>query len=224
MTDYRIAEVAFTEGEIVLTLQNGDVLAIPLTRHIRIEKATPAERGRWVLADDGHGLNWPELWRPHPQGMVSVWDLIQDRLYDEALNRMQQAGWDVDAVSERDRELVALWRLEADVDNGGFLQFFGNWGERNHRTAVAALDVIGAHRTAEIVRAMYAVIEPYGQTDEVVSLADLPGLLSAAERERLDELDEAFWDYPAPLPRLVVEHYGGSAADRGPEVGHDAQW
>lgn len=212
MTDYRIAEVDLTAVDIVLTLANGDVLTTPITRYIRIEKATPAERTRWAFADDGHGLNWPELWEPHPQGMVSVWDLVQDRLYDDALNRVQQAGWDVDAVPQRDRELVALWRLEADVNNGGFLQFFGNWGERNHRTAVAALDAIGAHQTAEIVRVMYAVIEPYGQTDEVVSLADLPGLLSESERERLEELDETFWEYPDQLPRLVVENYGDSSA------------
>ncbi|RVW09087.1 DUF4375 domain-containing protein [Prescottella agglutinans] len=217
MTDYRIAEVDLTAVDIVLTLASGDVLTTPITRYIRIEKATPAERARWVLADDGHGLNWPALWEPHPQGMVSVWDILQDRLYDDALNRVQQAGWDVDTVPQRDRELVALWRLEADVNNGGFLQFFGNWGEQNHRTAVAALDAIGAHRTAEIVRAMYAVIEPYGQTDEVVSLADLPAVISEPERERLEELDEAFWEYPDRLPRLVVEYHGdGSAQPQHP--------
>jgi hypothetical protein len=30
-------------------------------------------------------------------------------------------------------ELVALWRMEADINNGGFLQFLGNWGVENHQ-------------------------------------------------------------------------------------------
>lgn len=213
MTDYRIAGVAFTDADIVLTLSNGDVLTTPIVRYLRVEKAAPAERTRWALADDGHGVNWPELWEPCDEGMVSVWDILQDRLYEAALGRVQQAGWDVDAVSRRDRELVALWRLEADIGNGGFLQFFGNWGERNHLTAVASLDVIGACRAAELVRGMYAVIEPYGRSDEVVSLADLPGLLTAADHDRLQELDEAFWGYPDRLARLVVRHYGAAAHD-----------
>ncbi|MGO4202051.1 DUF4375 domain-containing protein [Rhodococcus sp. TAF43] len=213
MTDCRIAEVGFTDTHIVLALTNGDVLTTPIVRYIRVEKATPAERARWVLADDGHGVNWPELWKPDDEGMVSVWEILQNRLYEAALGRLQQAGWDVDTVSQRDHELVALWRLEADVNNGGFLQFFGNWGERNHLTAVAALDLIGARRAAELVRRMYAVIEPYA--DEVVSLADLPGLLTDADHDRLQELDEAFWEYPDRLARLVVQHYGVDTHDDG---------
>ncbi|SDD73935.1 DMP19 family protein [Rhodococcus tukisamuensis] len=218
MNDLRIAEVTFTDTDVVLTLANGGVVTTPLVRYIRVEKATPAERTRWMHADDGHGVNWPELWEPDDEGMVSIWDILQDRLYEAALGRVQQAGWDVDALSQRDHELVALWRLEADINNGGFLQFFGNWGVRNHLTAVAALDLIGACRAAELVRRMHAVIEPYA--DEVVSPADLPGLLTESDHDRLQELDEAFWEYPDRLARLVVQHYDAHTHDDGTRRSH----
>lgn len=217
MGSYRIAAVSITDTHIQLTLINGRTLTTPIRRYIRVEKATPQQRLDWVLADDGHGVNWPALWAPHPQGMVSVWDIVQDTLYDEALGRLKEAGWKVSAVTRRDYELVALWRAEADINNGGFLQFLGNWGEDNLLVAIAALEAIGAKEAisakeaARILRAMYAVVEPYGQTEEVVSLVQLPGLLTEAERGRLYEFDQAFWDYPDPLPRLVVEHYGADA-------------
>jgi hypothetical protein len=208
MSRYRITGVSITEKDIVLTLADGRTLATPIRRYIRVEKATREERQGWVLADGGHGVNWPALWEPHPQGMVSVWDILQDTLYEGALGRLKDAGWDVSAVTKRDHALVALWRAEADINNGGFLQFLGNWGEDNLLVAMAALEAIGAKEAVRILRAMYAVVEPYGQTEEVVSLAQLPGLLTEAERDHLYELDQAFWDYPDPLPRLVVEHYG----------------
>lgn len=211
MGDYRITSVSIADTDIQITLANGRTLATPIRRYIRVEKATPSERLAWALTEDGHGLNWPALWAPHPQGMVNVWDILQDALYEEALGRLKDAKWKVSAVAKRDYELVALWRAEADINNGGFLQFLGNWGEDNLIVAIASLETIGAKEAARILRAMYAVVEPYGQTEEVVSLAELPGLLSEAERDRLYELDQAFWYYPDPLPRLVVEQYGANA-------------
>jgi hypothetical protein len=32
--------------------------------------------------------------------------------------------------AEWQRELAALWRLEADVNNGAYLQFLANWAEK----------------------------------------------------------------------------------------------
>ncbi|TJZ81271.1 DUF4375 domain-containing protein [Rhodococcus oryzae] len=205
---YRITGVALTDTSILLTLADGQTLTEPLRRHVRLEKATPAERERWGLTDDGHGVNWPELWEPSPEGMVSVWEILQDRLYDAALGRLKTADWNVDAISPRDFDLVALWRAEADINNGGFLQFLGNWGIRNHETAVEALDAIGATAAAGLVRAMFIVVEPHLAAGGIESISDIYGRLTEAENERLGVLDEAFWDYPDPLTRLVVEHYG----------------
>ena len=40
---------------------------------------------------------------------------------------------------EWQRELAALWRLEADVNNGAYLQFLVNWGKESYRIALQAL-------------------------------------------------------------------------------------
>ena len=207
MDAYGISGVQITDSDIVLSLHNGDTLSTPIQRYIRVEKALPVERTEWELTEDGYGVNWPQLWKPFPTGMVSVWDLLQDPLYDAALKKIADNEWDLTRLSLRDQELVALWRLEADVNNGGFLQFFCNWGEDNCLTAIRALDVIGASEMQRIVQQMYALVVPYGQTDVQVPLSDLPVLITEEDHDQLYELDQAFWDYPDPLPELVVRHY-----------------
>ncbi|MCI0379160.1 MAG: DMP19 family protein [Gemmataceae bacterium] len=37
------------------------------------------------------------------------------------------------------RELAAIWRLEADVNNGAYLQFLSNWGRESYIYASQAL-------------------------------------------------------------------------------------
>ncbi len=206
----RITGVRIDEQTIWLTLADGRELAEPIQRHIRLEKATPGQRLHWVLSDEDHGLNWPALWQPSPEGMVSVWDLDQDSLYNQAMGALLAAQWDITRISPVQRELVALWRMEADINNGGFLQFLGNWGLANHRLSLEALQAIGAPITRQCLQDMFAVLKRFEETSENVDFSDLPALLTDAEHEQLQELEEAFWDYPEPLNKLVVMHYGAA--------------
>ena len=52
---------------------------------------------------------------------------------------------------EWERELAALWRLEADVNKGAYLQFLVNWGRESYLYASQALKKIGARKMADIV-------------------------------------------------------------------------
>src|ERR1700674_135432 len=61
--------------------------------------------------------------------------------------------------TEWQRELAALWRLEADVNNGAYLQFLQNWGEESYIYASQALKKIGAQRMAEIVDSCQALVD-----------------------------------------------------------------
>ena len=45
--DHRIRHLALTETHILLTLVDGRTLREPIRRHIRLEKASPAERAQW---------------------------------------------------------------------------------------------------------------------------------------------------------------------------------
>ncbi|QXZ09508.1 DUF4375 domain-containing protein [Comamonas sp. Y33R10-2] len=204
----RITHVRIDEHTIWLTLSDGRELAEPIQRHIRVEKATPAQRLQWVLTDDDHGLNWPALWPPAPEGMVSVWAMEQDQLYRQAMDALQSVGWDIRQISTTQYELVALWRMEADVNNGGFVQFLGNWGFENYQMALQALQAIGSTATRAGLQNMYASVQRLEEAPGDIALSDLPMLLTEDEHERLQKLEEAFWDYPERLDKLVVQHYG----------------
>lgn len=115
---------------------------------------------------------------------------------------------DVTLISPAQHQLVALWRMEADINNGGFLQFLGNWGVANHQLTLQALHAIGAPVTQQCLQDMFAVVRRFEDMPENVDLSDLPALLTDAEHEQLQELEEAFWDYPEPLNKLMVMHYG----------------
>lgn len=206
--DNRIASVSIDAEHIWLNLADGRKLSDTIKRHIRLKEATPQEREQWVLTDDDHGLNWPQLWPASPEGMVSAWNIEQDVLYDQAVNALQAVNWDTSKISRQQHDLVALWRMEADINNGGFMQFFTNWGDANYRTTVQALANIGAPATHALLLQMYAAIAAHESDASLQSLQDIYRVLTDKENEQLDALDEAFWDYPERLSRLVVLHYG----------------
>lgn len=209
--DNRIASIRLDDEHIWLTLADGRKLKEPIKRHLRVEKATPEQRLQWVLTDEDHGINWPQLWQPSDTGMLSVWDIEQDLLYEQALNRLRAVQWNPALISKTQQELVALWRMEADINNGGFLQFLGNWGVANLQLALQALQTLGATQIHQCLQNMWALVQRFEDSPETTSLAELPGLLTQAEHERLQELDEAFWGYPDRLSKLVVTHYGPAA-------------
>lgn len=214
-SSHAICAIAIDADALTLTLRDGRVLREPLGRHIRLEKATPAQRLQWVLVDDGHGLDWPALWPASKDGMVNVFTLCWEQLQDEGIAALKAADWKLDALPWREQQLSALWRLEADVNNGGFLQFFCNWGEATCRTAIAALADIGALQMHSLVQRMRAVLDRLDGSPQLQALMNLHQQLTPAEQDALEALDQAFWTYPDRLPKLGVLHYG-RASPPGP--------
>ena len=123
------------------------------------------------------------------------------------------------------RELAALWRLEADINNGGYLQFLANWGTDSYRYGLAALRKIGAKSMATIVADCHATISRVVNIDEL-SADDIDALLpnpvidsngnvikeagsslSSSALKKLDDLSFKFMDYPDDLPELGLKYY-----------------
>ena len=103
------------------------------------------------------------------------------------------------------RELVAA--LEAEVNNGGFDQFFFNsTGDRTAETVVA-LEAIGANAVAEIAR---AAIAKFPQGDVPADRDARQELLEqvSPDGEAFAREDEAFYAYPDDLARLVDAYVG----------------
>lgn len=91
--------------------------------------------------------------------------------------------------------------------NGGFMQFFCNWGYENYLITLQALQNIGATQTHALLRQMLAVIQHLQDYPQMQELWDIPRFLSDEETNRLDALDHAFWQQPDNIAALGLAHY-----------------
>jgi hypothetical protein len=53
--------VAVSDEALVVELEDGRTLSVPLAWFPRLAHGTPAERGQWRLIGRGEGIHWPEL-------------------------------------------------------------------------------------------------------------------------------------------------------------------
>jgi hypothetical protein len=57
----RIDHVDVTDETITAYLVDGRVISVPLAWSWRLSEATTAQRKKWELIGDGHGVHWPEI-------------------------------------------------------------------------------------------------------------------------------------------------------------------
>jgi len=53
--------VGFTENSIVVYLDDGRSISVPLAWYPRLNAGTEAERSNYELIGDGEGIHWPKL-------------------------------------------------------------------------------------------------------------------------------------------------------------------
>ena len=59
--DERVAEVAFTDEALSVSLKDGRTITVPLTWYPRLLHATAQQRSHWKIAGGGYGIHWPDL-------------------------------------------------------------------------------------------------------------------------------------------------------------------
>lgn len=103
-----------------------------------------------------------------------------------------------------------LHQLEAEVNNGGFDQFFFNAGEYVLET-IQALHEIGAVKTGDMLKRAAAIAFPAGYPadarDYELAVADFDDVAEA-----LETLDQEFFKYDEPLADLVNEYLATDGA------------
>jgi Domain of unknown function (DUF4375) len=116
--------------------------------------------------------------------------------------------WRIDygALSPPERVFRAVWELEAEINNGGFHQYFWNSSGSLVPDAAGALRAIGAITMSEIVeQAVEAVGHDINWSDDSVRRASLAALTPAVVA-MLDEFDQAFFAYPDNLTMLLYKY------------------
>ncbi|WP_339186873.1 DUF4375 domain-containing protein [Paenibacillus sp. FSL H7-0942] len=127
-------------------------------------------------------------------------------LFVEKKNESEQ-GWA--SLTSNEQDIAALWLLEADVFNGGFIQFFCNWGEEVYRYALRALHIIGATQVVEIITSAYGCIEHLKEDERLTELWDIPKFLTKEQEQHLDALDQQFWNNEDQIAEKAYGYYHG---------------
>lgn len=57
----RAREVRVSADELLVSLEDGRRIGVPLAWFPRLLAATPAQRAHFEILGEGHGIHWPEI-------------------------------------------------------------------------------------------------------------------------------------------------------------------
>ncbi|WP_162914316.1 DMP19 family protein [Taklimakanibacter lacteus] len=121
---------------------------------------------------------------------------------------------DYDHLSPPERVFRAVWELEAEVNNGGFHQYFFNSAGNLAHHVVEALRAIGATAMAGIAqRAIKAAGYDASESHQV--RRERVAALAPEPLEMLDALDQEFYAYPDNLTALLYEYVTEHSQEMG---------
>jgi hypothetical protein len=100
----------------------------------------------------------------------------------------------------------AIWAVEAEVNNGGFVQYFYNSSCETVPFVVKALETIGAFDTADICRRAIACAFPLGLPANTDDIHEAVADFSEEVVKMLHELDGEFIPYPCDLTALLFAY------------------
>lgn len=209
---FKINQVQITNELIILHLKNGVDFPIKLSsgRASNINKLSESERKNWRLTEDEFGVYWPSIER-QPQfansAMLDSLDLAWEKMTERALDNLSKSNWNFETLSAVEKDIIALWRLEADIYNGGFMQFFCNWGDAHCQIAISSLEKIGAVYTHKIVTRMRELLNRMENHPEVRELTDIYVVMNDSERIEMQKLDEKFWEDSDELVKKIVGYF-----------------
>ncbi|SMP78262.1 protein of unknown function [Neorhodopirellula lusitana] len=99
------------------------------------------------------------------------------------------------------RELASVWRLEADVSNGTYLQFIENWNVESYDFALQCLKHIGARKMARIIEKCHKLVLKH--TDP--ALPDSERFRDLMSNPVINSDGSMTTPPPSPLPDKVVQ-------------------
>ena len=108
--------------------------------------------------------------------------------------------------SEAQQVFSAIWALESQVNNGGFLQYFESSDGDTAEHAPFALRAIGALACAQIVERALRTASAAPLPASEIERQEFMGSLADDVLERLEQLDQQFFKYPDDLTDLLFAY------------------
>ncbi len=123
---------------------------------------------------------------------VKLWDNYSK---DFTKKLIFQCKGDLRALDNDEQEIAALWRLVVDVYNGGFVQFFCNWGYDSYWCAMRGIQRMGLQELLQLFHNTYMdVFDKFREDKRLKEYWDIPEYFTDEDERILDETDQAFYD------------------------------
>ncbi len=120
-----------------------------------------------------------------------------------------QCGGDWNKLDETEQEIAALWKLVVDIYNGGFVQFFCNWGFECYWYAMRGIQRIGDNKLLELLHNTYtSVFDKFREDERLTYYSDIPQYLTEEDEKILRDTDIEFWENEGEiLCKMAYEFY-----------------
>jgi len=109
----------------------------------------------------------------------------------------------------------SIWALEAEVNNGGFSQYFFNDSRETAGFVVEALESVSARQAAEICRKAIDTAFPAGLPSDLAVICSMAADFSEETEAKLNELDGQFDMYPDNLTELLYAYVAAHPEEFG---------
>ncbi|WP_300601650.1 DUF4375 domain-containing protein [Niabella sp.] len=132
-----------------------------------------------------------------------------------AYTRLKKAGdasWTL--LSKEDQELAALWILERDMHNGGFLRFIGDAGDQCLSYAMRALKKVEAKECLKALNKLIGVIESLRGMLIPVHATDIVAYLTDEERVSIDSHNLSYRIHSNHLNEKIFREYSQHAVEK----------
>lgn len=136
-----------------------------------------------------------------------------DNLWDdysiEFNSKLIDSGGDWSRLDEDEQEIAALWKLYVDINNGGFIQFFCNWGFQCLCYAMRGLKRIEDTSLYDLLDDTYCnVLDKFKNDTRLTAYWDIPEYLTDEDMERLDAVDTQFYETECEhFTKMAYEYY-----------------
>ena len=136
------------------------------------------------------------------------WLLDKNRWLIELSESPKGRFWKVSYsdLSEAEQVFVSIWKLEAEVNNGGFSQYYFNSAGDHSLLAPSALRAIGAHQMAGIVEKANAVFGAAGPPKDREERQRISKSLGPSAEERWEQFNGEFFTYPDNLTDCLYDY------------------
>ena len=124
-------------------------------------------------------------------------------------SKLIDSGGDWSRLDEDEQEIAALWKLYVDINNGGFIQFFCNWGFQCLCYAMRGLKRIEDTSLYDLLDDTYCnVLDKFKNDTRLTAYWDIPEYLTDEDMERLDAADTQFYEIECErFTKKAYEYY-----------------